>query len=79
MNYKLKKIFFNFLFNLSLFILLMISIQNSFQKRQVKLLFLETINLPISFIIGTSFISGTLLGSFISELITNDSDYRDNK
>ena len=57
----------------------MISIQNSFQKRQVKLLFLETINLPISFIIGTSFISGSLLGSFISELITNDSDYRDNK
>ena len=79
MNYKLKKIIFNVLFNLSLFILLMISIQNSFQKRQVKLLFLETINLPISFIIGTSFISGTLLGSFISELITNDSDYRDNK
>ena len=79
MNYKLKKFIFNFLFNLSLFILLMISIQNSFQKRQVKLLFLETINLPISFIIGTSFISGTLLGSFISELITNDSDYRDNK
>ena len=79
MNYKLKKIILIFLFNLSLFILLMISIQNSFQKRQVKLLFLETINLPISFIIGTSFISGTLLGSFISELITNDSDYRDNK
>ena len=79
MNYKLKKIIFNFLFNLSLFILLMISIQNSFQKRQVKLLFLETINLPISFIIGTSFISGTLIGSFISELITNNSDYRDNK
>ena len=79
MNCKLKKIIFNFLFNLSLFILLMISIQNSFQKRQVKLLFLETINLPISFIIGTSFISGTLLGSFISELITNNSDYKDNK
>ena len=79
MNYKIKKIIFNFLFNLSLFILLMISIQNSFQKRQVKLLFLETINLPFSFIIGTSFISGTLLGSFISELITNNSDYRDNK
>ena len=79
MNCKLKKIIFNFLFNLSLFILLMISIQNSFQKRQVKLLFLETINLPISFIIGTSFISGTLLGSFISELFTNNSDYRDNK
>ena len=79
MNYKLKKIIFNFLFNLSLFILLMISTQNSFQKKQVKFLFLETINLPISFIIGTSFISGTLLGSFISELITNDSDYRDNK
>ena len=79
MNSKLKKIIFNFLFNISLFILLMISIQNSFQKRQVKLLFLETINLPISFIIGTSFISGNLLGSFISELITNNSDYKDNK
>ena len=59
---KIKKIFFGSIYNLSLFLILIIGIQNSSRKAVVNLLFTNTINLPISFIIGTSFISGSLLG-----------------
>ena len=37
----------------------MIGIQNSSKESKVNLIFNETVNLPISFIIGTSFISGS--------------------
>ena len=59
LNYK--KIFFNFIFNFSLFLLLMIGIQNSSQKNKVNFIVNETILMPLSFIIGVSFIAGTLL------------------
>ena len=44
----------------------MIGIQNSSQKRKINLLITETIKLPISFIVGVSFISGSISGSFIN-------------
>jgi hypothetical protein len=44
----------------------MIGIQNSSQKRKINLLITETIKLPISFIVGISFISGSITGSFIN-------------
>tara|TARA_B100000242_G_C42860624_1_gene399492 strand:- start:65 stop:217 length:153 start_codon:yes stop_codon:yes gene_type:complete len=44
----------------------MIGIQNSLSKRRVNLIVSNTIELPISFIIGISFISGTLAGSFLT-------------
>ena len=44
--------------------LLFIGIQNSSNKRKVDLLIKETIELPISFIVGSSFITGSILGSF---------------
>ena len=75
----IRKSIFILIFNFSLFLLLMISIQNSLQKKQVKLAFLQTISLPISFIIGTSFISGSLLGSILLRLNSNDSNQKDNK
>lgn len=62
----LKKIVFTFTFNLSLFIVLMIGIQNSSSKKQINLILVETVNLPISFIMGISFISGSLTGSLLS-------------
>ena len=65
MNIPIKKIFFNFTFNSCLFLLLVIGIQNSSNKSKVNLLIDNTVTLPISFIIGTSFISGSLLGSFL--------------
>ena len=66
MFYKLKKFLFNSVLNLTFFFLLLIGIQNSSKKAKVNLLIDETIALPISFIIGTSFISGSLIGGFLS-------------
>ena len=68
-----KKLLFVFTFNISLFLILIIGIQNSTNKKKVNLLINETVNLPISFIIGISFISGSLIGSFM------DWDYIDKK
>ena len=62
----LKKIFFIFTFNSSLFLLLIIGIQNSSTKSKTNLLVGETVKLPISFIIGISFISGSITGSLIT-------------
>ena len=62
----LKKIFFAFSFNISLFLMLMIGIQNSSNTRKVNLILSETVRLPISFIIGVSFISGSLTGSLLT-------------
>ena len=61
----LKKIFFTIIFNSSLFLLLIIGIQNSENSRKVNLLISETVKLPTSFIIGVSFISGSIVGSLL--------------
>ena len=66
MSLVLKKLFFGITFNFCLFTLLMIGIQNSSQKSKVNLLDQESVELPISFIIGSSFISGSILGSFFN-------------
>ena len=71
MLFSFKKILFTITFNSSLFLLLMIGIQNSENSKKVNLLLTETIRLPISFIIGLSFISGSLTASLLStSLIT---------
>ena len=62
----IKKLIFTFLFNSSLFLLLIVGIQNNSNKSKVNLILDETIFLPISFIFGTSFITGSLMGSFIT-------------
>ena len=63
MIHNLNKLFFNVFYNSSLFLILLIGIQNSSSKVKINLLINETIRLPISFIIGTSFISGSIFGS----------------
>ncbi len=73
MSYKLKKLINTLLFNSSIFFMLMIGIQNSWKNSHVKFFTIKTVNLPISFIIGTSFISGSLIGSFLNlNFETND-------
>ena len=67
----LKKIFFTISFNISLFLMLMVGIQNSSNTRKVNLILSETVTLPISFIIGVSFISGSLTGSLITTNFIN--------
>ncbi len=62
----LKKSLFIALFNMCLFILLMIGIQNSSNKMKINILISETIELPVGFTLGTSFIAGSILGSLVS-------------
>ena len=71
MNFLFKKLFFTVIFNSCLFVLLIIGIQNSSNKSKVDLLVDETIELPISFVMGSSFILGSFLGSFIGINIYN--------
>ena len=63
---KLRKIFFTATFNITLFLILIIGIQNSSLKSKVNLLKTETIRLPISFIMGISFICGSITGSLLT-------------
>ena len=63
MSLTLKKIIFAIIFNSSLFLLLMIGIQNTRNKGKINFLMSETVKLPISFIVGTSFISGSIVGT----------------
>tara|TARA_B100000073_G_scaffold82687_1_gene63317 strand:- start:68570 stop:68788 length:219 start_codon:yes stop_codon:yes gene_type:complete len=65
MSFFIKKLFFQTIFNTSLFLLLFIGIQNSANKSKVNFLIDETIELPISFIVGSSFILGSIVGSFL--------------
>ena len=66
MNSLFKKFVSSIIFNSSLFILLIIGIQNSDNKSKINFVIDETVNLPISFIIGSSFIAGSITGSLIS-------------
>ncbi len=66
MSLIFKKIIFTLTFNSCLFLLLIIGIQNSSKKSSVNFLINETVKLPISFIIGSSFVGGSLIGSFIN-------------
>ena len=52
----------------------MIGIQNSSVKKNVNLIITETVTLPISFIIGISFISGSLTGNFLKMDFNNKND-----
>ena len=67
-----KKLFFIAIFNTCLLLTLFVSIQNSANKSKVNLLIDETIELPISFIVGSSFILGSLLGNLIHLNINNE-------
>ena len=61
-----KKLFFTFKFNLSLFLILIVGIQNSSKNGRVNFILSESVNLPISFIIGVSFIAGSISGSLLT-------------
>ena len=63
MRFLIKRLLFTTIFNSCLFVLLFIGIQNSSNKNKVDLLIDETIELPISFIVGSSFILGSIFGS----------------
>mgnify|MGYP001446869195 CR=1 FL=1 len=65
MNFSIKKFFFSISFNLSLFLVLIIGLQNSSNKKRINLLINETVKLPIGFTIGISFITGNVIGNLL--------------
>ena len=72
MRFLIKKLFLGVIFNSCLFIVLFIGIQNSSDKNKVDLLIDETIELPISFIVGSSFILGSIFGNLIVLELNNE-------
>ena len=72
MSLLIKKLLHSVIFNSCLFMLLFIGIQNSSNKSKVDFLINETIELPISFLVGSSFIVGSILGSFIDINMNNE-------
>ena len=68
MLFTLRKLFFSLSLNTVLLFFLIIAIQNSNNKSRVYLIGYETINLPISFVIGTSFICGSVVGFLLPSL-----------
>ena len=68
----LKKFIFIITLNSALLLMLIIGIQNSSQRKKVNLVVDETIKLPISFIVGISFITGSLTGSLVSSKLIRE-------
>ena len=66
MKIYFNMIILNTIFNLLIFLFLIVGLQNSTNKTKINLIFNETINLPVGFIIGTSFICGSIAGSFLN-------------
>ncbi len=62
----------SFLINLFFLIFLILGIQNSFERSKIKFLNYKSAEMPISFIIGSSFITGSLLGNFIFSILRVD-------
>ena len=67
----LRKIVFVLILNSTLLLMLIIGIQNSSYRKKVNLLIAETVSLPISFIVGISFISGSLMGSLLTNNLSS--------
>jgi len=60
---------YSLLANTLLLFFLLFSIQNSQEKKVLRLFNKETIELPISFILGTSFVAGSITSSFIFTIL----------
>ena len=59
----------NIFFNLTLISFLFLGIQNSNTRNKLVFMNSETIQLPISLIIGTSFIAGSISGNLIFNIL----------
>ena len=75
MSLILKKLIIALIFNSCLFLLLIIGIQNSSKKSKVNFLKNQTVTLPISFIIGSSFIGGSIIGNLLTINFTKTNEY----
>ena len=58
-----------FCLNTILMMSFLIGIQNNVKQRKVNLLFFETIQMPVAFIVGSSFVLGSTSGGLIFSLL----------
>lgn len=65
MSLTLKRILFTLTINVSLFTILMIGIQNSNRSSKISFINKETVELPVSFVTGISFIIGSMIGGLL--------------
>ena len=66
--------------NIFLLFFLLFAIQNSQKKSVIKIFDKETIELPMSFIIGTSFVTGSLSANLIYSILSfTNTKERNNK
>ena len=61
-----RKLLFVIVFNSSLFLVLIIGIQNSNIKSKINLLKRESVELPNGFTMGLSFIAGSIIGNLLN-------------
>ena len=61
-----------FLFNLILFVFLFLSIQNSTNKQRVFFLNYKSVEIPLSFIVGSSLIFGSFSSNILISLISKN-------
>jgi len=73
-----KKVLFTITLNSALFLILIVGIQNSSHKSKVKLIMGETVDLPISFIIGMSFIAGSISSNVLTIKFKNKNKLKRN-
>ena len=59
----------NLIFNLALISFLFLGIQNSKTRNQLVFMNFETIKLPLSLIVGSSFIAGSISGNLIFNIL----------
>ena len=59
------------LINIFIIVFLFIGMQNSQENRKVYFLNYETIEMPIAFVVGISFILGSICGNIISSVNVN--------
>ena len=60
---------FSLFVNIFLLSFLLFAIQNNHEKKKVKVLEMESIELPISFILGSSFIAGSFSGNLMFTIL----------
>ncbi len=61
-----RKLLFVIVFNSSLFLVLIIGIQNSNIKSKINFLKRESVELPNGFTMGLSFIAGSIIGNLLN-------------
>ena len=62
----------NLVLNFILFLSILFIIQNSQDKKKIIFLNHESVKIPVSFIIGTSYVSGSITGGLIISILKFD-------